>query len=569
MARKPADITYGVDDRPPLAKLIGLGAQHVILMGVYLVIVVIVLRAAGASDDIASNAVRLSLIALAIATAIQAIKKGPIGSGFLAAPVVSAIYLDPSIEAAKHFGLAAVFAMTMYAGILEIILSRFLYYLRAVFPPGVCGFIIVAVGIQLGMVGVQHAFGIQLTTSANETLHLIVAGVTLLTTVGLSIWWRGTIRLMCSFIAIVVGFVLAYVIGLIPASQLQQLHQAHWLAIPNPDFISYQFEPSLIVPFTIAAIAATLRTIGVVTTCQKINDLDWRRPDMKSIKGGVLADGIGCFLAGLLGNVGINTGPSLVGVSKATGATSRYIGFASAGILILLAFVPKIIALILIMPMAVIGAALMFTGSFMIIGGIQIITSRNIDTRMTFVVGLSLLIGLSRLIFPDFYQGLPSWLQSFTSSMLATAIVSAILLNLIFRLGIRMKASMRLDGENISIKELEKFIISRKETWNVPQDVIERVLASTKTVMKYIQDLRLAENEITAAVAYDQIDFEVKVHYQGELLSLPYVGQNRTVFVEEESFSYGLADFWSGVYPDTFKYSTTNKQVEIILAFHI
>ena len=99
--------------------------------------------------------------------------------------------------------------------------------------------------------------------------------------------------------------------------------------MPDPSFVSYDFWPGLIPAFLIAGLAAALRTVGVVTTCQKINDRDWKRPAMKSIEGGVLADGLGCVGAGLLGTMGMNTGPSLVGVAKASGATSRYIAFAS------------------------------------------------------------------------------------------------------------------------------------------------------------------------------------------------------------------------------------------------
>ena len=39
------------------------------------------------------------------------------------------------------------------------------------------------------------------------------------------------------------------------------------------------FAPDLVPAFMIAAVAAMLRTVGVVTTCQKINDADWKRPD--------------------------------------------------------------------------------------------------------------------------------------------------------------------------------------------------------------------------------------------------------------------------------------------------
>lgn len=34
------------------------------------------------------------------------------------------------------------------------------------------------------------------------------------------------------------------------------------------------------------------------------------------------------------------------------------------------------------------------------------------------------------------------------------------------------------------------------------------------------------------------------------MLSLPSVGGRRTVFVEDDALTYGLADFLTGVYPD-------------------
>jgi hypothetical protein len=49
------------------------------------------------------------------------------------------------------------------------------------------------------------------------------------------------------------------------------------------------------------SVAAGLRTVGVITTCQRINDVNWKRPDRRSIAGGVLADGLGCAIGEALG----------------------------------------------------------------------------------------------------------------------------------------------------------------------------------------------------------------------------------------------------------------------------
>ena len=53
----------------------------------------------------------------------------------------------------------------------------------------------------------------------------------------------------------------------------------------------------------------------------------------------------------------------------------------------------------------------------------------------------------------------------------------------------------------------------------------------------------------------------------GTLLSLPNVGVRRRVFLEEEAFSYGLADFLTGVYPDRMESSAHGADVSIRLIF--
>jgi xanthine permease XanP len=65
-----------------------------------------------------------------------------------------------------------------------------------------------------------------------------------------------------------------------------------------------------------------------------MNDAAWRRPDKKNIEAGVMADGIGCAVGGALGRPGMSASPSLVGIEKTTGASSRVIAWAIAGSLL-------------------------------------------------------------------------------------------------------------------------------------------------------------------------------------------------------------------------------------------
>jgi len=246
---------------------------------------------------------------------------------------------------------------------------------------------------------------------------------------GLAVWARGLPKLLCSLIGILVGYVAAAAFHVFPPNFLADYHAAHFFAIPKVTFLSYSFHSSFAVPFAIAGLASGLRVIGVLTTCQQMNDDSWRHPDMQNIEAGVRADGLGCLAGGFLGVPGMSASPSLVGIEKITGATSRVIAWSIASWLILLSCMPKFAGLIVNMPRPVMAAALFFNGALMLVAGIQIIASRPITLRATVITGFSILAALTVPVYPEFYRSLPSWTHPFTGSIISVAVIVAVPLN--------------------------------------------------------------------------------------------------------------------------------------------
>ena len=121
-----------------------------------------------------------------------------------------------------------------------------------------------------------------------------------------------------------------------------------------------------------------------------MNDAAWRRPDTKNIEAGVVGDGIGCAIGGVVGAPRMSASRSLVRIEKTTGATSRIIAWSIAGWLVLLACFPKFSSLIVGMPRPVMAAALFFNGSLMFVAGIQIVASRPITLRASLIDGFSI-----------------------------------------------------------------------------------------------------------------------------------------------------------------------------------
>lgn len=567
MAKRPSDLIYAVDERPPMPTLLLLGLQHAGLMAVYLVMIVIIFKAAGAPRSEIVSAVSFGMIALAISMMLQALRKGPIGSGYLAAPVFSAIYLGPSILAAKSGGLPVVFGMTIMAAALEILLASQLHRLRGLFPPAISGFIITIVGIELGLVAIEHVLDIQNFQRPDYGQHVAVSGLTLAMMIGLSVWTSGGARLMCSAIGIAFGVVVAAILGIISEARWSIVLEVPLLALPDPSYISYDFDASFLPAFLVAGVAAALRTVGVVTACQKINDEDLRQPDYGKIKGGMIADGLGCMIAGVFGTMGMNTAPSLVGATQATGATSRYIAFSAGGILLLISFSPAVASLLLVLPNSVIGAALLFTSAFMITGGIQIMVSRNIDARMTYVIGISMLLGLSKRVFQDFFAGLPDLLQPISNSMLSLAVVSALTLHLIFRIGSKKTATIAFENLEHPPAELVGLLEQQATNWYVDREIVDRAISSTQRLLEHLERAHLVKGDLAMSLSFNDLNFVVSLQYKGSLLSLPHIGIRNRSFLEEESFSYGLADFLTGAYPDKMESSAKGDDITIRFYF--
>ena len=204
------------------------------------------------------------------------------------------------------------------------------------------------------------------------------------------------------------------------------------------------FSIGLAPDFFVAALACALRAVGDLTTCDKINDSDWVRPDLVAIRRGIVADGLGTVIAGALGTIGLNTFSGSIGLSVATGITSRAVGLAIGAIFVILSLLPPFSALLVAIPQQVTGGVLIFAAGFIVINGIQVMTSRLLDNRKIIMIGTALVCGLSRDLYPAFYGALPSWAIGAVGSDLVVTLGVAILLNVLFRIGIRRNGQMTI-----------------------------------------------------------------------------------------------------------------------------
>lgn len=569
---KPAEIKYGLTDRPPLFTLLLLSLQQVFVLASYFAIILVVYQTAHASESEIANAINVSMIVLAVAGLLQVISKGPIGSGYLAFPVSSAIYLSASILAIQTGGITALMTMTVFAGILEMVFGVFISYLRFLFTAAVTGLIILLVGFELAHLGLENILDLNNSyVQIKPTFSLLTSFITIFAMVALTIWGKGVWRLLPIIFGLVVGGIFAAIFGILPKSPLNVIESTSLFAVPTLPRLHFNFEQHLIFPFIFAAVAAGLRAMGSIITAQSLNDAEWTRPDFKNVKKGVIADGLGNIVAGFFGISGISLSPTSVAVSSISGSTSRYIVFCGAAILIFLSFFPIVSNLFLLVPMGVIGAALFYNGCFMMLGGIRLMTSRNIDSRAILVIGISFTLGTSRLIFPQYYQNLPEPLNLFCSSALSLTGLSAIILTLIFRLGIRSQIRMdKMQTSTVNIDTFKQELTKRLQAMNIPAAIaVNAVTAANKLVTELMSE-EIDLTQLDFQIQYDQVTLKLIFNFNGKLIQFSGISSGSAKYMLEDQAAYsGLEKIFSEVIIDNISSSYKSGQSQIILSFFV
>src|SRR5580704_2265797 len=182
----------------------------------------------------------------------------------------------------------------------------------------------------------------------------------------------------------------------------------------------------------------------------------------------------------------MSASPSLVGIEKTTGATSRVIAWSIVLWPIPLSCLPKFAGLIVNMPRPVMAAALFFNGALMLVAGIQIVASRPITLRASLIVGFSILAALTVPVFSDFYQSLPGWTRQFTGSIISMAVVVSVPLNALFLLGTWRYSQLRLGTrpEAATAKSFDAFFEKQAKTWNIPPEDALRVRSVLDTTIE-------------------------------------------------------------------------------------
>jgi len=359
-------------------------------------------------------------------------------------------FIAPIIYGVQTWGIPATMCGLAAAGGLYVVLSFLIRFfgsdvLHRILPPVVTGPVIMVIGLVLAPVAVHMASGRTGDGSAwlvPEKTAMIIAGVSLVTTVLVSLLGRGWLKLIPIICGICAGYLAAIfldVTGFTASVQgsfdpgslknwtapvlisLAPLADKAWFAMPAFVLPEWKWEAVLfIVP---VAIAPAIEHFGDILAVGAITGKDY--VEDPGIENTLLGDGIATTLASMLGGPPNTTYSEVSGAVALTKAYNPAIMTWAALVAILLSLVGKVGALLATIPSPVMGGIMILLFGMITVMGINTLVKSGQDLttpRNLIIVAVILVCGIGGMKFTA---------GSFAIEKIGLAGILGLLLNLI------------------------------------------------------------------------------------------------------------------------------------------
>lgn len=415
-----------LNDYPGPTKTALFGIQHVLVMFTAMVGgPLIVARLLNLSPEVRIEMVTGTMIGCGIATMISALGVGFIGPRLPIVMGVFYIFIGPMVAIAKDVSLAAAMTALMLGGLVQFAWSPLIGRLHRFFPAIVTGTTIVLIGTGLMKIGISVATGFN-TPAFGKPLTLGLAALMIVLIIVISRYARGFVRALSLFVTMVIGYAAAAALGML---NFQTVGDASWIAVPNllpygglewPGIVGLL---AVIVCFFATAVETTGHTLAVCRITG-VPAESWR------IRGAVSNDGLGSTISALFGGMALTSYSQNIGVISLTGVGSRFVVAAGGAFLIVMALIPKVGAIIALMPSAVLGGVLLFMFGMVASVGIDIIGSNMKTRRDALIVASSLALGLGiQAAPPGAFDAIPQALRILVTDGIVMGILLAMFLN--------------------------------------------------------------------------------------------------------------------------------------------
>lgn len=525
LKRTPSEIAYAADDRPALGLTLTLGAQHAIMAIALSAYALVVAKMANLSPEDTQSFLASSILGMALATLLQS-WGGKLGSGAFIVHIPDPITVPFIALVIAKYGLGGVLPAAVGAGCAALLVSRIVPHLRPLFPPTVMGVVVCVGGFSLVRGALEHSLGLD-DRFLIDPLSLLISSITLGVIVGFSIWGTRSMKLFSLAAGMVAGIVISALLGYVHG--LERFATTPVFALPQVPTPVFGIDIGMLAAVVMVAMLVQLDTFASVVIVDKMDDADWHRADMKMVSGGIQANGLGNLVGGLIGAMPSATSSANIGLCHATRSTSRYIGIAAALMIAVVALLPQVTLALTLIPTPVIGAIEIYAAGFFAVSGLELAASRALDSRGIFMIGISLTVGLGVMLMPELVENVPEELKHMVGSGFVMAGVTAVSLNLLFRLGTSMRARRALGEEGHATSEaIVDFVETQGGIWAARRDVVRRAALAALEAAEFIAASGDGRHPRAIQARFDEFNLDVELLHSGPPLVLGGAGPSAT-----------------------------------------
>ena len=453
---KLSDAAFQMDGKMPLAQAIPLGLQHVLAMFVgNLTPLLIITGACGiAGGEFAGLQLSLlqnAMLVAGIVTLVQLFAIGPVGGRV---PIIMGtssgfIGVFNSVAATMGGGVSAygaIMGASILGGFFETVLGFFLKPLRKFFPSVVTGTVVMSIGLSLISVGINSFGGGNTAKDFGSMENMLLAIFVLIVILAVKHGTKGYLSSSSILVGIIAGYAVAFIMGLVlPHTGIaadgteytkawvlnwDKVARASWISIPAIVPVKIVFDMRAILPVLIMFIVTAVETVGDISGVVE-GGMDREATD-KELSGGVICDGLGSSIAALFGVLPNTSFSQNVGLVTMTKVVNRMALATGAVFLILCGLIPKLGAIVSIMPQSVLGGAAVMMFSSIVVSGIQLITKEKMTSRNLTIVSVALGVGYGMGAHATILSKMPEAIQLvFGGSGIVPAAFMAIILNVL------------------------------------------------------------------------------------------------------------------------------------------
>jgi xanthine permease len=409
-------------------KILMLGFQHICVMyGGAVAVPLMVGPAIGLTSEQIIYLISFDLFACGIATLIQVIGGKGFGIKLPALMAVSFIVVEPIIAIGKLYSITGVLGAVLTSSIIVVVSANIIGRLTIYFPSVVTGSIILIIGVSLMPTAMKNAAGGEGSASFGDPQNLLLAAFTLICFLLLNIFLKGFLKAISILVAMLAGTIAAYFLGMVDVTPIKE---ATWFSLVTPFYFGLPtFQVSSILTMTIISLIVAIESIGVFLALGEICDQEMTEKD---IEKGIRAEGLGSLISGIFNSFNHSTFSQNVGLVLLTKVTDRAVIICAGVILITIGLVPKVSAITTIIPLPVLGGAMIPMFGMLLCAALKMLTKADLtkpENQLIIAVGVG--IGIAIKGAHHVFDGLPEAVRLICGNGVVMGTLTLVILNLI------------------------------------------------------------------------------------------------------------------------------------------